>query len=101
MTPGLNLRVENTLQGDGSEMAVPLQFNSIEDFDPAKIVAQVPALKQLLDTRNKLRDLMTKMDVSPELEKLLEDVMENTENLRRLAGELGTAAPTDGQEGQV
>src|SRR5438067_8503674 len=32
MTPGLNLKVENTLKGDGSEMPVSLKFNSIEDF---------------------------------------------------------------------
>ncbi len=33
MTPGLNIRVENTLQGDGTELAVQLKFNSIEDFE--------------------------------------------------------------------
>ena len=38
MTPGLNLSVENTLKGDGSEMAVQLKFNSIEDFEPANVV---------------------------------------------------------------
>src|SRR3954447_6817960 len=31
MTPGLNMRVENTLADDGSEMAVQLKFNAIED----------------------------------------------------------------------
>src|SRR5947209_1673898 len=29
MTPGVNLKVENTLKGDGSEMGVQLKFNSI------------------------------------------------------------------------
>ena len=38
MTPGLNLKVENTLQGDGTEMAVKLKFNSMEDFEPANVV---------------------------------------------------------------
>src|SRR5436305_11315005 len=38
MTPGLNLKVENTLKGDGSEMAVNLKFNSIEDFEPVQVV---------------------------------------------------------------
>src|SRR5512140_2939773 len=46
MTPGLNLRVENTLKGDGSEMAVQLKFNSIEDFEPANVVRQVAPLKK-------------------------------------------------------
>src|SRR5688572_27622685 len=37
MKPGLNMRVENTLKGDGSEMAVQLKFESMEDFDPAQV----------------------------------------------------------------
>src|ERR1700694_805786 len=32
MTPGLNLRVENTLAKDGSELAVQLKFKSMDDF---------------------------------------------------------------------
>ena len=32
MTPGLNMRVENTLADDGSEMSVQLKFNSMEDL---------------------------------------------------------------------
>src|SRR6059036_3569512 len=31
MTPGVNLKVENTLKGDGSEMGVQLKFRSMED----------------------------------------------------------------------
>ncbi|MGQ9575798.1 MAG: type VI secretion system contractile sheath small subunit [Thermoguttaceae bacterium] len=89
MTPGVNLRVENTLQGDGSELAVQLKFRSMEDFEPANIVQQVEPLRKLLETRNKLRDLMTKIDVSPELERLLVEVMENTENLNKLSEQLG------------
>jgi len=89
MTPGMNLRVENTLKGDGTELGVQLQFNSMEDFDPVNVVNQVEPLRKLLETRNKLRDLMTKVDVSPELEKLLEEVVTNTDNLKRLSSELG------------
>ena len=50
MTPGLNLKVDNTLSDDGSQMAVNLAFNAIEDFEPARIAAQVPALRALLET---------------------------------------------------
>jgi type VI secretion system protein ImpB len=87
--PGLNLKVENTLAGDGSEMAVQLRFNSIEDFEPGRVVDQVPALKQLLETRNKLRDLMSKVDRSEELEGLLEQVLQNENDLKSLSGQLG------------
>ena len=37
MTPGLKLKVDNTLAGDGSQMAVDLKFNKIEDFEPAQL----------------------------------------------------------------
>src|ERR671933_293714 len=40
MTPGLNIKVENTLKGDGSEMAVNLKFGSMEDFEPGRVVDQ-------------------------------------------------------------
>jgi type VI secretion system protein ImpB len=88
MTPGLQLRVENTLAGDGSEMPVSLRFSRLQDFEPASIVAQVPALKALLETRNQLRDLLTKADRSAGLEALLERVLQNSSELKKLAGEL-------------
>jgi type VI secretion system protein ImpB len=87
--PGLNLKVDNTLAGDGSQMAVQLKFNAIEDFDPGRIVEQVPALKALMETRNKLRDLMSKVDRSEELENLLEQVLQNEGELKSLSGQLG------------
>jgi type VI secretion system protein ImpB len=91
MTPGAKFRVDNTLKDDGSELAVQLTFDSIEDFDPANVVNQVEPLKKLLETRNKLRDLMTKVDVSEDLEQLLEQVLESTDDLEKLKGELGQA----------
>jgi type VI secretion system protein ImpB len=87
--PGLNLKVDNTLAGDGSQIAIDLKFNSIEDFEPGRIVEQVPALRQLMETRNKLRDLMSKVDRSEELEGLLEQVLQNEGELKSLSGQLG------------
>ena len=34
MAPGLNIKVDNTLADDGSEMALNLKFTSMDDFDP-------------------------------------------------------------------
>ena len=89
MTPGANFHVENTLKGDGSEIAVSLKFNSLNDFEPAKIVEQIEPLKKLMDTRNKLRDLLTKADRSDDLEALLERVLQDTEQLKSLSNQLG------------
>ena len=89
IAPGLNLKVENTLAGDGSQMAVDLKFNAIDDFEPGRIVDQVPALRNLLETRNKLRDLMSKVDRSADLESLLEQILQNQNDLTALSGTLG------------
>ncbi len=93
IAPELNLKVENTLANDGSTMAVQLKFNSMGDFEPGKIAENVPALKKLLDTRNKLRDLMAKVDKSEELESLLERVLQNEGDLKKLSGDLGLGKP--------
>lgn len=87
--PGLNIKVDNTLAGDGSQLGVNLKFKSLDDFDPAKVAEQVPALKALLETRGKLRDLMSKVDRSEDLEKMLEDVLQDKEKLGQLSAELG------------
>jgi type VI secretion system protein ImpB len=88
MAPGLKIKVENTLKGDGSEMAVDLKFNKMEDFEPAKVAEQVPALKALMETRSKLRDLMSKADRSEELETLLEQVLKDENEMKKLQGQL-------------
>ena len=89
MTPGLNLKVENTLKGDGSELGLQLKFKSLDDFAPANVVKQVDPLRKLLETRDKLRDLLTKVDRSEDLENILEQVLENTDQLKKLSEELG------------
>jgi len=89
MTPGVNMRVENTLKGDGTEMSVQLKFNSMEDFEPSNVARQIEPLRKLLETRDKLRDLMTKVDRSDDLESVLEKVLQNTDELKRLSSELG------------
>ncbi|AZN34786.1 MULTISPECIES: type VI secretion system contractile sheath small subunit [Pseudoalteromonas] len=88
MSPSLKLVVENTLSDDDSEFEVNLSFKSIDDFEPAAVVNQVEPLRKLMETRNKLRDLMTKIDRSEELENVLEEVLSNTSSLDSIAKEL-------------
>ena len=92
MTPGVEMKVENTLAGDGSEMAVKLKFSSMEDFEPAKIVEQVEPLRKLLDTRNRLRELLSAVDRADGLESELEKLLQDSEQVKKLAGELGAVA---------
>jgi type VI secretion system protein ImpB len=104
MTPGLSLKVENTLADDGTEMAVDLSFQSMEDFSPINLVNQVPALRKLYETRERLKELQSKVDRSDELQGVLEDVLRETTSLQQIATELGLSAgePTDaaGNAGQ-
>ncbi len=100
MTPGLNLRVENTLEGDGSESAVQLQFESMGDFEPANVAKQYEPLKKLLETRDKLRDLLTKVDLSEDLEEVLEQVLQNTDELKKLQADLGVEGSDSGEGGE-
>ncbi len=88
MTPGLTLAVENTLADDGTDIPVSLKFESLEDFEPAAVANQVPALKRLLEARNKLRDLMAKADRSEELENLLERILQSEADMKALVDEL-------------
>ncbi len=92
LAPGLKLTVENTLAGDGSTMPVELAFNGIEDFEPGRVLDQVPSLKLLLETRNRLRDLMSKADRSENLELLLERILKNESDLEAISGELGVGS---------
>src|SRR5262245_17892491 len=93
ISPELNIKVKNTLAGDDSLIPVQLKFRSMTDFEPGAIAEQVPALKKLLDTRNRLRDLMTKVDRSAELEALLERVLQNETDLKALSSQLGVDKP--------
>jgi type VI secretion system protein ImpB len=89
IAPGLNIKVDNTLAGDGSQMAVNLKFKSMDDFDPVKVAEQVPALKAMLETRSRRRDLVSKADLSEELEGLLEQVLQDKGKLDELSAQLG------------
>ena len=91
VNPQLKMKVDNLLEDDGSQMSVNLDFKNLEDFEPHKIVEQVEPLRKMLETRNKLRDLLTKADRSEDLESLLEDILSNTNALSSLSNELGVA----------
>lgn len=62
MAPGLELKVRNSLAGDDSQFLVRLSFRRLEDFAPAAVAAQVEPLRRLLEAREKLRDLLTRLD---------------------------------------
>lgn len=98
--PRLAMKVENKLTGDkDSKLAVELNFKSLSDFDPAKVASQVPALNELLQMRQKLTELLSKMEGNDKLEQLLADVLANTDKAMALAKQLGATEEAPKAEG--
>src|SRR5262249_32574903 len=61
-------------------------------FEPARVAEQVPALRELLEMRQRLTQLLSKMEGNDKLEQLLADVLTNTDKAAALAKELGIEA---------
>jgi type VI secretion system protein ImpB len=96
-TPRLALKVQNKLTDEDSKLAVELNFSNMDDFDPARVAEQVPALKELLDMRQRLTQLMSKMEGNDKLEALLAQVMNNTEKAMELAKQVGIEPAAGGE----
>jgi type VI secretion system protein ImpB len=96
--PRLAFRVPNKLKPDANEMLnVELKFKSMDDFGPVAVVQQIEPLRKLFEARNRLRDLLTKLDGNDELDAILREVVASTEEQTKLRSELGaTEASGDG-----
>ncbi|WP_087024140.1 type VI secretion system contractile sheath small subunit [Thaumasiovibrio subtropicus] len=93
--PRLNYKVDNVLTEEDSQFEVSLDFKTMKDFHPESLVSQIDPLQKLVDTRNQLRDLLSKADRSRDLERLLKEVLQSTDAIQGLAEELGV-----GKEGE-
>jgi type VI secretion system protein ImpB len=88
-TPRVALKVDNKLTDEATKLAVELNFKHIDDFEPARVAQQVGPLRELLEMRQRLTQLLSKMEGNDKLEELLADVLGNTEKAMSLAKELG------------
>lgn len=82
--PRCVVNVPNRLSEGDETTSMVLQFESMDDFLPNKLVEQVPALKELLDSRQRLADLKSKLDGNDPLAKLLNNAVEQTESRKSL-----------------
>src|SRR6478672_2159483 len=85
IAPRLQLRVDNQLQKDNTQMGVELNFEKLEDFEPQNVVNQIDPLKKLLEVRTRLSDLRNKITGNDKLEQLLEDIVRDTEKLKQIS----------------
>lgn len=100
--PEINIRVDNKLSEDGTQLSVPLKFRGMDDFQPARVAEQVAPLKELLEMRQRLDEVLAKIGVNSKLEGLLQDVLQNSAKVEELAKQMGISAeqPSTPAEGQ-
>lgn len=84
IAPRLTLQVDNRLANDGSKFNVELNFNKFDDFSPLEIIEQVKPLQRLFTARQRLRDLLTKLDGNDDLDALLQQVVNDNAELQAL-----------------
>ena len=84
INPRLVFQVANKLVDDDSKMNLELKFNHMDDFSPVAVLKQIKPLNKLYDARQRLSDLLTKLDGNDELDTLLQDVLQSTENMEEL-----------------
>ncbi|AMW80247.1 type VI secretion protein [Acinetobacter sp. TGL-Y2] len=89
LAPRASFQVENTISEEGGRMGVDLTFNSMADFRPENVVQQVDPLRKLVDARERLSDLRNKISNSERLEDLLDEVLKNTDQIRKMSAEAG------------
>src|SRR3954468_6848399 len=95
--PRLAFKVPNRLSEDDTKLNVELRFESMDDFEPAKVAQQITPLRKLLELRNSLANLRSSLIGNEKLDALLQDIIQNEELLKQAGAEAGIR-PTEGQE---
>jgi len=91
MKPHLAYSVENKLSEDpnAGNLKVNLDFKSMDDFSPENVARQVGPLRELLELRDRLRDLRGNMQGNDKLEELLREAVTDKDKLAKLKAEMG------------
>ena len=95
MKPRAAFQVPNKLTGEGN-IAVDMTFDSMDDFSPAAVAGKVDGLKQMLEARQQLANLVTYMDGKTGAEELIAKVVKDEALLKALAATKSTEAPSAG-----
>jgi type VI secretion system protein ImpB len=100
MQPHLKFSVANKLSSDprAGQVAVDLNFESFDDFSPAKVAEKVGPIKELLDLRTRLSNLRGSLQGNDKFDQALFDAVSKTEELNKLRTEVGDKAEGDKNE---
>jgi type VI secretion system protein ImpB len=90
--PRLAFKVPNRLNEDDTKLNVELNFESMDDFQPARIAQQITPLRKLLELRNSLANLRSSLIGNEKLDNLLQEVVQNQELLLQAGAEAGIHA---------
>ncbi len=82
--PRVAFATKNTLTGEGNLM-VDLTFENMEDFSPDRVAERVEPLRELLEARTQLANLLTYMDGKTGAEELVSQIMKDPELLKTLS----------------
>ena len=82
--PRLAFQVDNKLKDDDTKMNVELRFKKLDDLRPEAVVQQVETLRKLFEARQRLNDLLAKLDGNDDLDALLQDVAANTDSQQQI-----------------
>ncbi len=94
--PRVAFQVPNVLTGEGS-IAVDLTFDSMEDFSPDKVAEKVDGIKQLLEARKQLANLLSYMDGKTGAEELISKLLEDPALLKTLSTQVKQENEADKQ----
>jgi type VI secretion system protein ImpB len=90
--PRLAFKVPNRLDEDDTNIPVELNFESMDDFQPARIANQVTPLRKLLERRNSLANLRSSLIGNEKLDNLLQEMIHNQDMLHQAGAEAGIHA---------
>lgn len=90
MKPRVAFSVENKLSDDpnAGKLGVDLSFKSMEDFEPEQVARRIAPLRDLLELRTRLSDLMGTLQGNEKLDRLLQDVINNSEKMAKAKKEI-------------
>ena len=97
ITPRLDLKVSDVMKGEG-DLKIVLDFKEFGDFHPEAIVKKIPRLAKLLEARQNLRDLLSKLDGNDELNDLLSDVVGKSKELKEVKAEVDDLDKNDADD---
>jgi type VI secretion system protein ImpB len=82
--PRVAFTVPNTLTAEGN-IAVDMTFQNMDDFSPGAIASKVDGLKQIMESRQQLANLLSYMDGKAGAEDLLNKVLSDPALLKALS----------------